>query len=69
LPGYLDLAQCLVSQRADVNALDHQEGTVLHYAAVVDHSPKLVRFYNGQGTQAKVPLTAFPKTKHSKKKE
>jgi ankyrin repeat protein len=29
-----------VSHRADVNAPDHDEGTVLHYAAVVGHSPK-----------------------------
>jgi ankyrin repeat protein len=51
LNGYLDLAQWLVSHRADVNAPDHDEGTVLHYAAVVDHSPKLdiLRFFLSKG--------------------
>jgi len=51
LNGYLDLAQWLVSHRADVNAPDHDEGTVLHYAAVVDHSPKLdiLRFLLSKG--------------------
>ena len=51
LNGYLDLAQWLVSHRADVNAPDHDEGTVLHYAAVVGHSPKLdiLRFLLSKG--------------------
>jgi ankyrin repeat protein len=51
LNGYLDLGEWLVSHHANVNALDHEDGTVLHRAVVVDHSPdlKMLRFLLTKG--------------------
>lgn len=41
LGGYVDLAEWLVQHGANLNALDREGQTALHYAAVVDHGPKL----------------------------
>src|SRR5262245_6650504 len=41
LNGYLDLAKWLLSHRADVNALDRENGTVLHRAVIDDQSREL----------------------------
>src|SRR5262249_30187500 len=41
LNDYLDLAEWLVEHHANVNALDHEDGTVLHRAVIDDRSPKL----------------------------
>lgn len=41
LNGYLDLADWLVGHHANVNALDREDGTVLHRAVVDDQSPEL----------------------------
>jgi ankyrin repeat protein len=51
LNGYLDLAEWLVSHQANVNALDHEEGTVLHRAVIEDQSPhlKMLRFLLSNG--------------------
>src|SRR5882672_9205308 len=51
LNGYLDLAEWLVDHHANVNALDHEEGTVLHRAVIDDQSPnlKMLRFLLGKG--------------------
>jgi ankyrin repeat protein len=53
LNGYLDLAQWLVSHDASVNAIDHEEGTALHWAVIVDHNPdlKMLRFLLSKGAQ------------------
>ena len=57
LNGYLDLAEWLVSHHASVNALDHEDGTVLHRAVIDDQSPKLemLRFLlkNGASVDAR----------------
>ena len=51
LNGYLDLAEWLVDHHASVNALDHEEGTVLHRAVIDDRSPhlKMLRFLLSKG--------------------
>jgi len=51
LNGYLDLAEWLVSRHANLNALDHEDGTVLHRAVVDDQSPrlKMLRFLLSKG--------------------
>jgi serine/threonine-protein phosphatase 6 regulatory ankyrin repeat subunit B len=51
LNGYVDLAEWLVDHHANVNALDHEEGTVLHRAVIDDQSPnlKMLRFLLRKG--------------------
>jgi ankyrin repeat protein len=51
LNGYLDLAEWLVIHHANVNALDHEDGTVLHRAVVDDQNPdlKMLRFLLSKG--------------------
>src|SRR5262245_24418354 len=51
LNGYLDLAEWLVDHHANVNALDREDGTVLHRAVLDDQSPelKMLRFLLSKG--------------------